>query len=66
MKFWEEVQERERENDLSARWQPSGGRKNKLCFLTEVVPLSLEKGSARALKKVVPVFDLYPKGRASI
>ena len=40
MKFWEEVQERERErikrereNDLSARWQPSGGRKK------EVVPV---------------------------
>ena len=34
-----ENDERERENDLSARWQPSGGRKNKLCFLAEVVPV---------------------------
>ena len=30
---------RERESDLSARWLPSGGQKNKLCFPAEVVPV---------------------------
>ena len=50
--------ERERENnDVSARWQPGGGRKNKKCHLN---------GNAEALKKVMPLFDVYPKGRATI
>ena len=41
MKREEENEERERENnDVSARWQPSGRRKNKLCFPAEVVPVS--------------------------
>ena len=36
-----ERMKRERENnDVSARWQPSGRRKNKLCFPAEVVPVS--------------------------
>ena len=44
MKREEENEERERENNyVSARWQPSGGRKIKKCHLNgnaEVVPVS--------------------------
>ena len=44
-------------------WQPGGGGKNKKCHLSgnaKVVPVS------EPPKKVVPVFDDYPKGRATI
>ena len=55
MKREEENEERERENnDVSARWQPSGGWKNKKCHLSgnaEVAPVF------EPSKKVVPLFE---------
>ena len=55
----ERAGERERESDLSARWQPSGGQKNKLCFPADVVPVF------ETLKRSCQYLSLK-KGRASI
>ena len=48
---------------MRTRWHPGGGGNNKKCHLSgnaEVVPVS------EPLKKVVQVFDIYRKSRATI